>query len=475
MPDTERLTPLLAPIWRSEKPLYRALAQTLRGAIASGELTQGERLPSERELAAALGVSRSTVVSAYDGLREGGWVTSRGGSGTFVAPRSATAPPLRMHEMVAAEPGPGSPLGPPAVPAVVNLSVSKPRPLTELLQRALRQAAEELPGLASSVEYATAGLPRLQELVADTLEARGLPTVPGQVIVTSGAQQAIGLLARLFLRPGDLALVESPTYLGALDVLRAAEANLLALPASGGFDAAAAVALAERARPELAFLMPDCHTVTGAAIGADDRAALAALSAELQLPIIEDEIFADLTLAEERLPPIASFSDDAPVFTVGSLSKLVWNGLRVGWLRAPEAMVKRLVRMKSTADLGTSLLSQAVAANLLERRAEIIRLRRPELIATRAHASDLLRAAAPAWSWSPPTGGRSLWLRLPAGSATAFAEVAERHGVVVVPGPALSPDGGNDDHLRLMFVQPKATLEVAVRRLTRAWAEYRPR
>lgn len=470
MLETQRLTPLLEPSWRARRPLYRALARTLRGAIASGELPRDERLPSERELAAALGVSRATVVNAYDALRDGGWVTRRGGSGTFIAARSPRAP-LRMYEMVAAAPDKGGERPADAEDAV-NLSVSSPRPLTEMLRMALLESADRVPALAEELEYATAGLPRLRALIADAMTARGLPTEPGQVIVTSGAQQAISLLVRLFLGPGDPALVESPTYLGAVDILRAAEANLVALPASDGFDIRGASALIERTRPKLAFLMPNCHTVTGRAIAESDRAELAALAADVQLPIIEDDIFADLTEPSCPGAPIASFDEDAPVFTVGSLSKLVWNGLRVGWLRAPEAMVTRLLRMKSAVDLGSSIPSQAVAISLLERRAAIARTRRLEMIAARSHAADLLRVAMPRWTWNRPLGGRSLWVRLPAGSATAFAAAANRHGVIVVPGPALSPDDRNDDRLRMMFVQPKATMDIAVTRLARAWSEY---
>jgi DNA-binding transcriptional MocR family regulator len=470
MPDSDHLLALMAPDWRSRRPLYRALAATLRGAISSGELAADERLPSERELAKILSVSRSTVVSCYDALRAGGWVSSRSGSGTFVTARTGMRPPLRMHEMVATESPRSAPLG----SELVNFSISKPRTLSEMLSVAIAESAEQMPDLTASVEYAPQGLPALREAIAEQISRRGLPTSPGQVIVTSGAQQAISLVAHLFVDAGDFALVESPTYLGCLDVLRARRARLVALPASGAFDSEAAAALTRRARPSLAFFMPNCHTVTGAAIGAEDRARLARISLEMQLPLVEDDIFAGMVIAGEEAPPIAAFAEDAPVFTVGSLSKLIWNGMRIGWLRAPEAMVTRLVRMKSTTDMGTSLISQAVALNLMRRSETIVRLRRHETIAARSHASDLLHAALPEWSWEPPSGGRSLWLRLPAGSATAFAQVAGRHGVIVVPGPALSPDAANDDHLRMMFLQPKSILQAGIERLAIAWADYAP-
>jgi DNA-binding transcriptional MocR family regulator len=461
---------LLDPNWKVKKPLYGSLAAALRSAVVTGEIASGQRLPSERSLAEALGVSRATVVATYELLRSDGLVVSRTGSGTFVVPRAAAGGSLRMHDMVE------SPLGDRRRLALalepINFSLSRPRPLSDLMRLALAESGPMISGLAESIEYAPQGLPELRDEVAGSFTARGLPTTGDQIIITAGAQQAIGLVAELFVKSGDVVMFESPTYLGALDAIRGKGARQVAVQASAGLDIEQADKVARRARPALFFVMPTCHSITGRVMGVEERELLAALSLELQMPLIEDDIFAELTFDRDPAPPIAAYAEDAPIFTVGSTSKLLWNGLRVGWLRAPHAMVKRLCRLKGAADLGTSLVGQAVALQLIRRRQEVAGWRREEMHKCLDQASELLKGALPDWTWQRPEGGRSLWLGLPHGSAVAFVRAAARHGVTVFPGPVFSPDTANDDHLRMMYVHPERVLGEGILRLARAWSEY---
>jgi DNA-binding transcriptional MocR family regulator len=150
-----------------------------------------------------------------------------------------------------------------------------------------------------------------------------------------------------------------------------------------------------------------------------------------------------------------------------------WAGLRVGWIRAPRSAIAQLGRLKAVTDLGTSLVSQAIAVNLLTGADRIWDLRRRELADRLALLQDLLGRHLPGWTWRPPDGGLCVWARLPDGSSTDLAQVAGRHGVLIAPGPVMSPTGRFDEHLRLPFDYRPATLERGIHRLSRAWQAYR--
>lgn len=470
---SDAVATLVGPDWKRDRPRYRALAEHLRRAITSGELPVGARLPAERELSNALGISRSTVIGAYGLLRESGRLVGRTGSGSYIAAPRPSERPAQLRDLVGGRSPDGN--GGHAAGSAINLSVSHPAPLEAELKSAIAAAAEAVGPLSGSVEYAPQGLPELRAVLADAFTRRGLPTTARQILVTNGAQQAIALVAQLYLGPGDAAVLESPSYLGAIDTFRTRGARLVALPGNTAeLDPAEAEALIRRVNPGLAFLMPSCHTVTGAVTPADTRLRMAELSEELQLPVIDDDTFVGLTFDGDAVPPMAAYAEDAPIFTIGSTSKLFWNGLRVGWLRAPEAVVNRLARLKSGVDLCTSLVPQLVTLHLLERAEEIGAMRRAEIRDRLELAGRLLAGALPDWSWRPPRGGRSLWIQLPGGSAAEFVQTAQRHGVWAVPGGTLAPDGAHRDRLRVLFVQPPEMLTEGIQRLAMAWAAHHP-
>lgn len=460
---------VLRPAMRSAPgPRYAALTAAMRDAISSGVFAPGMKLPAERELAGRLGVSRSTVTRAYDELRETTWLRSRTGSGTYVRGLADAAGRQWLRDLVD-----GGPRHRPLAPEVVNLTSSKPSPFADQLQHAIEATAAAIPALAAEVEYATQGLAALRRTIAQAFTARGLPTDPDQILITTGAQQAINLVARMHVTPGARVLVERPTYLGALDALRVHRARLLSFDPDRPDAIERLEQIVLQARPSLLFLMPTCHTVTGRVTPRAQREAIAALAERHQLPVVDDDIFAGLTFEARPLPPLAAFAEDAPIFTVGSMSKLVWNGLRIGWLRAPQALVTRLARLKGTDDLGTSLVAQLTAGSLLAHRATLAAHRRSEARDAVRRAGRLLREQLPSWSWESPQGGRSLWIRLPGPDARAFAQTALRHGVLITSGDVYAADGSQPDRLRLMPVQPPADLTEGVRRLALAWEEHR--
>jgi DNA-binding transcriptional MocR family regulator len=230
--------------------------------------------------------------------------------------------------------------------------------------------------------------------------------------------------------------------------------------------------LVKRAVPRLIYLMPTFQNPTGVVMPEACRRALARLSREMRIPILEDNTLADLSLGGKPPAPIAAFDSAAPVLTIGSLSKLFWGGLRIGWIRASEELLVRITRLKIMADLGGSLVGQLGAVRLIGEADRVRQARRPEMRERLERLTKLLARHLPSWKWTNPAGGLSLWVKLPQGDANAFAQVALRHGVAVVPGTLASPGGGCADHLRIPFVLDAGPMKEGVERLARAWAAY---
>jgi DNA-binding transcriptional MocR family regulator len=335
----------------------------------------------------------------------------------------------------------------------------------------------DLPALLDNPGYQPRGLRSLREAVARHLTATGLPTAAGQVLVTSGAHQALTLAAELFVRRRATVVVERPGWPGYLDILTDAGARLVGVPLDDEGVRAAALADALGAgAPALLCVMPTYHNPTGVLMSESRRRTVAQLAARHRVPVVEDHSYVALaeTGPDGHLPaPIASYAaPDAEILTVGSLGKTVWGGLRVGWIRAPEPVIDRLARRKTLADLGGSLLDQAVAARLLERFPELLASRSQELRARLDLLERLLRQRLPEWRWRRPEGGAGLWVELPCADATAYAQIALRYGVEVVPEAAMDPDGHTDTHLRVPFTFPPDVLVVLVERLASAWREF---
>lgn len=471
MVNSTALAEILGEDWRDiEGPRYRVLAERIEQSINNGELRAHGRLPAERELAKALQVSRTTVVNAYDVLRQRGQLTSRAGSGTFVVPNAPTRHDTQLGDLISGVVGADTPGV--DMQSMVNLSISHPEPVVRDMVEALVQTSDTIGSLMSKSQYAPQGLPALRSIIADLFTLRGLPTNARQILITNGAQQAISLLCQLYVRAGKTAVLESPTYPGAIDALKARDAHIVGLPGTTAeLDPAEIEKHIRRVRPDLMFLMPACHAVTGQVTPELTQRRLAELSKEFQLPIISDEIFAELTVPDHQIPPLASYAEGAPIFSIGSTSKLIWNGLRVGWIRAPEAVVLRLTRMKEAIDLGTSLALQELTTHLLVNAESIADRRRKEIRRRLDTVTGLLAAALPEWVWTPPQGGRSLWIDLGGVSATWFAEAALRQGVLVAPGPSLAPGKDHESRLRLIFVQPPDVLAEGIDRLATAWGD----
>jgi DNA-binding transcriptional MocR family regulator len=452
-------------------PLYARLAAAVRALVEAGEVAGGTRLPPERPLAEALGVSRTTVVLAYRELREQGLASSRQGSGTWVPRRPDLPRRPDPHErsrsfLVEAVTRAASEEAPDTIGL---MGACLPGPCVPLAEE-WRAAEGDVAELTSGTGYSPQGWPALRRAIAAGYEARGLATSAGEILVTNGAQQAIDLVARLLVARGDSVVVEDPTYLGAIDAFALAGARLVSIPVGGEGAELTALRAAAQSPSALVYLVPSFHNPTGTVMPDAARRAVAELAEGRGLALVEDESLADLGFGETPPPqPIASFAKRASVLTIGSMSKLYWGGLRVGWVRGPRPLVSRLTRLKVAADLGGSLVAQALAVRLLARRDEVLRTRRRESRARFECLARQLRERLPEWSWQEPLGGLTLWVRLPAPLSEDLARVAAQHGVAIVPGPVHSPARQFADRLRLPYVLDEATLTDAVARLARAW------
>lgn len=445
--------------WRRPGPAYVALADAVRRAVLAGDLPLATRVPGERELASALGVSRTTTSGAYGLLREQGYLRSRQGSGTVTALPDAPARP-------------GHPLRPvPAESGLVDLTIAACGAPRDLAGAAAR-AVETLPRY-SGHGYHPLGLDVLREAVADRYTARGTPTTPDQVLVTTGAQHAIALLVRTHAGPGDRVVVEQPTYPHAIEAVRSVGARPVPVPTApgGAVDLDLLESTVRQVAPRLVYLIPDHHNPTGASLDAAGRARVRDLARRTGMVVAGDEALTDLTLDGD---PPAPWSGDgghaARVVAIGSMSKSHWGGLRVGWLRGPAELVTRLGLARRSADLGTAVLDQLVAADLLRLGEAPVRERQDQLRSRRDLLAGLLAARLPDWRWTVPRGGQSIWADLGAPVSSALSALALAHGVRVAPGPAFSVDGALEDRIRVPFTSEPEDLHRAVDGLALAWA-----
>lgn len=437
--------------WRAAGVAYAALADRIRLLILDGRIGSGTRLPAERELAAQLGVSRTTVTAAYAALRDAGFLSSLRGSGS-VAQLPFTAVP-------AIEPGHGlldfSKATMPAIPGVVA---------------AAQLAAEQLPAYLGDSGFDPVGIPALREALADRFTARGLATTPDQIMVTLGAQHAISLIARTIIARGDRALIEHPTYPHALEALKVAGARIapVSVTAEEGWDELALAQAIQRTSPSLGYLMPDNHNPTGATMPVDQRERVLALAAQHGTTLVADETMAELALdgRTDSLP----FAAHGSAILIGSVGKTVWGGVRIGWIRADRTTVQRLIRARSSGDLGTPILEQLIVANLLRDFDSILDARRALLREGRDRLARLLAARIPEWHVPHVRGGLTAWVNLGRPVSSQLAIAARNEGLVIAAGPRFGIDGAFERFLRIPFSYPADETERAVDALARAWA-----
>ncbi|HJL19369.1 MAG TPA: PLP-dependent aminotransferase family protein [Sandaracinaceae bacterium LLY-WYZ-13_1] len=480
-----------------EGPIYQQIFDAIAGRIRRGAFPDGYRLPPTRALATQIGAHRNTVVRAYAELEAAGFLTSTVGRGTFVrAPQaaessvpapSADARGLRWSSMLSGA-ARSEPLrrvtrlrraSPP--PGVIDLTRMQPPPEllpVELLRRCVDHVLRTSGPRA--LQYAPKqGFRRLRAAVVEDLARLGVPAAADDVLITTGSQQGLDLVARALLDPGDVVLTHASTYAGALQVFAATGAHVVGVPNDAhGPDLEALHRLGAR-RPKVLYLMPNHVNPTGACMSAERREAVLGWARDAQVAVIEDDYAVDLVLDDVATPP-ALRARDPDVLHVGTFSKRLIPALRIGYLVAPSALRPHLLALKHTSDLGSSALSQHSLAEFLERGylgAHLNKIQ-PFYRARRDALLEGLRAHLPAdVRWQRPARGLTIWLELPedVDPERVFEEGLARK-VLVGPGHHFAVDEGARPGLRLSFChEPEARLGEGAARVAEAIEAVRAR
>lgn len=318
----------------------------------------------------------------------------------------------------------------------------------------------------------------LRAWVADHMRARGVDCTPEQVFITNGNQQGLSILSRLFIEPGQPAVTEAFTFTGVGQVTVGRGAQVIGVPVDyqTGVDLAA-LEKAFRQQPRMAVIIPSYQNPLGVTIPDDHRRKIAALAAQYRVPVVEDDPYSALSFDGQTPPPIKAYDEAGWVFYLGSFSKMLAPGLRLGWMVAPSALSSRLITLRESFDLETSALTQRSVFEFLDRG-----LLTPHL--ARLNAANAERCAAMLGAlddhftglatWTRPTGGLFVWMEMADPSVDAFAALdraIEHERVAFVPGGAFSVTGGHQHTIRLNFsaVEPDAIRE-GVARLKRILA-----
>ena len=450
-----------------DEPLFRQIENWLRDGIASGGLPPSMRLPSSRALASDLGVSRITVANAYARLDRDGLIASHEGSGTFVAAPVPTPPPApesdgqswplwqRDRGLPAAVHV--APSRPPHPELIAFTGVGDPRmfPVNEFARTIKEVLARDG---TSALEYGAFdhGYGPLRETVVQLLASQGIHSHPQQVLITSGSQQAIALTCDVLLKRGDTVLVEQPTYNLALDLFRAMGLTIVGVPVDeDGMVVELVEDLLQQHHPRLIYTIPNFQNPSGASLSAARRRRLLTLAGRYNIPILEDDFVGDLRYEGRALPAIKALDHVGQVIYVGTFSKLLMPGLRVGFLVADGPILEHIGVRKQVHDLTTSPLMQRVVDRYvtvgryqahLRRTIRAYRARRDAL-----HSS--VHEFLPSATVAPSHGGLFAWLRLTSEVSTQkLLPDALDEGVDFAPGQRFFANPTDGDHfLRLNF------------------------
>jgi DNA-binding transcriptional MocR family regulator len=422
------------------------LADSVSGLISGGMIQSGERLPPTRELAAQLGLNRTTVAAAYSLLEQAGLIRGHVGRGSFVA-----APvPCQVPEPVPARSTPQ-----------IEISFANSRPPAEHFPlEAFREATKQVISGPEPNEILqlgpTHGYAPLRRYLLDEALKSGIARPSDDLMLTSGCQQALDLIAHVFASGKTSVATEDPVYHGLIRVFTRAGAELVPVPVDeAGINVAALEATLERYRPQVLLVTPSFQNPTGATLSLERRKRIATLVQRHRVVLVENDIYTELRYRGEALPALKQLDDSGNTILLRSFSKILFPGLRVGWITGPRAAIARLAEAKQTSDLHSDQLSQAVLLRLaesgaLERHVETTRR------AGRAKLEAVLDACArflPRGSkFTAPDGGMNLWVELPAPlTADLLLARAQEHGVDFLPGRYFSHALPHTRGLRISF------------------------
>ncbi|WP_449536351.1 MocR-like pyridoxine biosynthesis transcription factor PdxR [Ferdinandcohnia sp. Marseille-Q9671] len=443
------------------KQIYHSILDHIRSEL----LEEDFQLPSVRELSKQLGVSLLTVVKAYQKLEHEGYITSVQGKGTFIRktkneeperkegtgsydwqlsvqdylPRSQFA---RFHQ----------------VPEKIHLSSSMLDPgllPNRYLEQEIHKMLSENQKILSKYGEIQ-GDKELRHAMNEYLKRMDVPTIPDNILVTSGSQQGIDLVARTFVGPGDVVVMEAPTYPGAIDVFRGRGATILTVPVdSDGMRIDLFQNLCDKYKPKIIYTVPTFHNPTGVVMPTKRRRQILEIAKSTQCLVIEDDPCSEIYF--ERKPPASmkSLDQDGHVIYLKGLSKILAPGCRIGILAASGSIFKRLLAAKANADLGSPLLTQKAISRFItsNRMMDHLKKLRTALKIRRDLVLEILSKHSPEEvSWFIPKGGLNVWLTLPSWINTDHLLLeAKKEQITFLPGSACYPSEQENHHLRLSY------------------------
>jgi GntR family transcriptional regulator/MocR family aminotransferase len=479
------------PIDRAQPvPVGQQIRSHLERLIRQGFLAPGVKLPATRELAPDLGVNRATVALAYRELVSAGLARARVGQGTFVAARDARSepagppPPQRFDwsglfskgsQLVAVDRRRREVWSSPARAGAGVISLAGGMPdsglfPTEAFRRVLNRVIRT-EGRDLLQYYPVGGYPPLRQFLSSYLLKFGVEARPEELLIVNGSQQGLDLIARVLLDPGDFVAIEEPSYPRAIQVFRSFGGQLLPIPlGEHGLRLDLLGRVLARHAPKLLYCQPNAHNPTGLTMTAAARRELLELAGRHRVPVVEDGFDGSLSFGQRPPTPLKALDPSGLVLHIGTFSKILFPGLRLGWLVAPAALLERLEIAKQLSDIHTSPLIQAAVYHFCRRRLLERHLARCAAEYGRRRLR-LLRSLA-AWmpkgvTWTDSQGGFSLLLTLPEGmDAGALLPRALECGVLFTPGSVFFADGGGERTLRLSFSSVSARrIDEGVRRL----------
>lgn len=470
---------------QSPVPIHQQIKTQIEQMIYDGILPEGKRLPPSRTLARSLGVNRSTVVAVYDELIAADLLEARVGSGTTVARRpyspatSSLRTPMNWSEVLYIPPRFEQDslfkdtMAICAQPDMIMFAAGIPSPQTypmadfqSIVNREFASGQTTLFDLTPTEGYAP-----LMELITQETVRSANPSTCDEILITSGSIQGLSLVTKVFVNPDDIVVVENPTFFGALQNFNSVKARLLFVPTDqDGMQVDVLEKLLGRHRPKLIYTIPSYQNPGGTVMSLDRRRKLLDLAHCHSVPVVEDDPYSRIYFCEPPPPSLKTLDRCNHVIYLSTFSKILFPGLRVGWLQAPRPVIDRLTQAKLLLDLHTNspgqvLIQQYLAQGKLEGHLQAVR----RDYAARAEIMDraLTRYCQPALSWRKPGGGYYFWCRLNENlsSRALMMELFHDH-VAILPGEAFYPGSEGSNWFRLNFTfPPREQIEEGIRRL----------
>lgn len=472
----------------SDIPLYMQIAEQIRVAVLRGDIADGQRLPPERRLAEQLGINRTTVVNAYRELAASGIVEGHVGRGTIITSvrgedsQSPAVRPMAWGQHFVRQPQwahatlvqEAADLA--AQPGIISLAGGIPAPQLYPLD-AFRQGCDDFlrkGSLDLLANCPTEGFLPLRQWLADWVGSHGIDASAHHILITSGSTQGIDLIARLLVEQDDEVVIENPTSLGIRQCFSSLRARTIGIPLdSDGMRVDVLRDVLNHHRPKLIYTLPTFQNPTGVSLSTARRAELIGIARERGIPIVEDDPYSDLSYGTPPPAPLKALDEGGHVIYIGTFSKVLFPGLRLGWVVAAEPVVQQLARLKRNVDLFSSTLAQGSLwyflrefdwQEHLRKLCTTYRQRRDGMIAA------LRRHCPPGLHWETPAGGFYFWVQLPENvPARELLAEAQRSGVAFLPGEPFCDDNEGQHAIRLNFSYVELPdIERGIRRLGEA-------